>query len=64
MREPLASSSLGSGPFDEALACLRELAHQCPSERHLTHFRGRWDELEATTRLLRAAVERQPVAEP
>jgi hygromycin-B 4-O-kinase len=36
-REPLASSRLGAGPFDEALACLRELGPRLPGHRHLTH---------------------------
>ncbi|MEN3342836.1 MAG: hygromycin-B 4-O-kinase [Actinomycetota bacterium] len=36
-RERLASSPLGDGPLEEALACLRELAPGCPDERHLTH---------------------------
>jgi hygromycin-B 4-O-kinase len=35
--ERLDSSPVGGTPFEEALACLRELAPRLPNDRHLTH---------------------------
>ena len=36
-RERLASSSIGCGPFDQALEQLRSLVDACPEDRHLIH---------------------------
>ncbi|MDP9471885.1 MAG: hypothetical protein M3Q71_14690 [Chloroflexota bacterium] len=36
-RERLASSPIGSGPFDEAFEHLSALVDHCPEERHLIH---------------------------